>query len=160
VLFGTLDGGAAALLASVVVAATGYAAGRWIGPAGLPRWMSRRAYRSARQLGAQGVGGVLVLRLASVASAGSIHLICGASRVPFSTYLAGTVIGLAPLVFALAGLGAQLHHTLMNRSLSNALITIGAAITIVAGAALARTLLLTRRFAPFVARHRSRVELG
>jgi phospholipase D1/2 len=158
--FGARRGAASALLASVVVAAIGYAAGRWIGPAGLPRWMTRRAYRSARQLGAQGVSGVLALRLASVASAGSIHLICGASRVPFWTYIAGTVFGLAPLVFALAGFGAQLHHTLTNRTLSNALITIGAAILIVAVAAVTRTLLLTRRFAPFVARHRSQVEFG
>jgi uncharacterized membrane protein YdjX (TVP38/TMEM64 family) len=160
VLFGALRGGIAALFTSVVVAAIGYAAGQWIGPARLPRWMSRRAYRSARQLGAQGVTGVLVLRLASVASAGSIHLICGASRVPFSTYLAGTAIGLAPVVFAFAGLGALLHHTLMNLSISNALITLGAAVLIVALAVLTRTLLLARRFAPSVARHRSRVEFG
>jgi uncharacterized membrane protein YdjX (TVP38/TMEM64 family) len=122
--------------------------------------MSRRAYRSARQLGAQGVTGVLVLRLASVASAGSIHLICGASRVPFSTYVAGTAMGLAPSVFAFAGLGALLHHTLMNLSIANTLITIGAAVLIVALAVLTRTLLLIRRFAPSVARHRSRVEFG
>ena len=49
--------------------------------------------------------GVVVLRLASVASAGSIHLLCGAGRVPFATYLAGTVIGLAPAVAALSWTG-------------------------------------------------------
>jgi phospholipase D1/2 len=160
VLFGALRGGIAAMLASLVVASVGYVAGRRIGPARLPRWMSRRAYRSARQLGAQGVTGVLVLRLASVASAGSIHLICGASRIPFSTYLAGTAIGLAPVVFAFAGLGALLHDTLMNPSMPNTLITIGAAVLIAALAVVTRTLLLIRRFAPSVARHRSQVEFG
>ena len=160
VLLGALRGGIVALLASVVVAAAGYAAGRWMGPAALPRWMSRRAYRSVRQLGAQGVVGVLVLRLASVASAGSIHLICGASRVSFSTYLAGTAIGLAPATFAFAGLGSLLRHTGLNPSVSNVLITVGAAVLMFVVAALARTLLLIRRFAPSVARHRSGAEFG
>ena len=67
--------------------------------------MSRRSYRSGRQLGAHGVAGVLVLRLASVASAGAIHLLCGAGRVPFATYMAGTVIGLAPPIAALTRSG-------------------------------------------------------
>jgi uncharacterized membrane protein YdjX (TVP38/TMEM64 family) len=157
---GALRGGVVGLLASLVVAGIGYVAGRSIGPGPLPRWMTRRAYRSTRQLGAQGVSGVLVLRLASVASAGSIHLVCGASRVPFSTYLAGTAIGLTPVVFAFAGLGALLQHTLMNPSLSNTLITIGVTVLIGLLAVLTRTVLLTRRFAPSVARHRSRVEFG
>ena len=62
--------------------------------------------------------GVLVLRLASVASAGSIHLLCGAGRVPFATYLAGTAIGLVPAIAALSGLGALLRHTLLHPSVS------------------------------------------
>jgi len=160
VLLGAFRGGIVALLASVAVAAAGYAAGRWMGPVALPRWMSRRAYRSVRQLGAQAVVGVLVLRLASVASAGSIHLICGASRVSFSSYLAGTAIGLAPATFAFAGLGALLRHTQMDPSVSNMLITVVAAVLMFVVAALARTLLLIRRFAPSVARHRSRAEFG
>ena len=57
--------------------------------------------------------GVLVLRLASVASAGSIHLLCGAGRVPFVSYLAGTAIGLVPAIAALTGLGALVRHTLL-----------------------------------------------
>ena len=44
---GWLRGGLVALLASLVIAAIGYAIGRAIGPGGLPRWMSRRAYRYA-----------------------------------------------------------------------------------------------------------------
>jgi uncharacterized membrane protein YdjX (TVP38/TMEM64 family) len=159
-LFGTLRGGIVALLGSLVVAAAGYLAGQLMGPVRLPRWMSRRAYRSVRQLGAQGVGGVVVLRLASVASAGSIHLICGAARVPFLTYIAGTLIGLVPVTFAFGGIGALLDHLLSDPSLTNALITAAAALILVAAAALVRTLLLIRRFAPSVARHRTRAEFG
>jgi uncharacterized membrane protein YdjX (TVP38/TMEM64 family) len=131
-----------------------------MGPAQLPHWMTRRAYRSARQLGAQGVGGVIVLRLASVASAGSIHLICGASRAPFSTFMIGTAIGLAPATFAFSGIGALLRHTHQNPSTTNTLITAGAAALITAAAVVIRTFLLMRRFAPSVGRHRSRAEFG
>jgi phosphatidylserine/phosphatidylglycerophosphate/cardiolipin synthase-like enzyme/uncharacterized membrane protein YdjX (TVP38/TMEM64 family) len=157
---GAIRGGLAALLGSLFLAAVGYAAGRAIGPARIQRWMSRRAYRSARQLGAQGVVGVLVLRLASVASAGAIHLLCGASRVPFSTYITATSIGLPPATFAFAALGALLQHAVMNPTIPDLLLTAGAALLLLALAATARTLLLIRRFAPSLASHRTRAEFG
>jgi phospholipase D1/2 len=160
VLFGMLRGGAVALLGSAVAASVGYVVGRAIGPVGMQRWMSRRGYRSARQLGARGVLGVVVLRLASIASAGSIHLVCGAERVPFAAYLAGTMIGLAPAMFALSGLGALLRRTLLDPSWSNVLIMFAAAVLVLTAAAVIRMLLLTRRFAPSIARHRARVQFG
>ena len=160
VLFGALRGSGVALIGSLVAATAGYLVGRAIGRAGLSRWMSRRAYTSARQLGTQGVVGVLLLRLASIASAGSIHLLCGAVRVPFTTYIAGTMIGLAPAMFALAALGALLRQTLLFPSLSNALLAAVTAVLLVAIAVLVRTLLLIRRFAPSVASHRARAEFG
>ena len=91
-----------ALLGAWIAAAIGYLAGRAITPANLSRWMTRRAYRSVRQLGAHGIGGVVILRLVSIASAGSVHLLCGAARVPFAAYMAGSLIGLTPVVVALS----------------------------------------------------------
>jgi uncharacterized membrane protein YdjX (TVP38/TMEM64 family) len=160
VWLGTLRGALMALLGSLIMALIGYAAGRALGPNRIQRWMSRRAYRSARQLGAQGVGGVLVLRLASVASAGSIHLLCGGGRVPVSTYIVGTLIGLVPTVFAGAGLGNLMRYTLIVPTVSNLLLTVGAALLVVTAAALMRTLLLIRRFAPILASHRTQAEFG
>jgi phosphatidylserine/phosphatidylglycerophosphate/cardiolipin synthase-like enzyme/uncharacterized membrane protein YdjX (TVP38/TMEM64 family) len=157
---GTLRGGLVALAGSLVMAAIGYAAGRALGSGGVQRWMSRRAYRSARQLGAQGVGGVLVLRLASVASAGSVHLLCGGARVPVLTYLLGTLIGLLPTAIAVAGVGNLVRYTLMYPTVSNLLLTVGAALLLVTAAALIRTLLLIRRFAPILASHRTQAEFG
>ena len=89
VCFGAVRGGFVGLVGSLAAAVIGYVAGRAIGAAGLTHWMSRRSYRSVRQLSARGVIGLVVLRLASVASAGSIHLLCGAGRVPFATYHGG-----------------------------------------------------------------------
>jgi phospholipase D1/2 len=158
-----LDGPRAAvatLLGALVGAALGYVVGRQIGPARLPRWMTRRAYRSARQLGARGVIGVLVLRLASVATSGSIHLLCGAGRVPFSKFMAGTLLAFVPAIAALVGLGALLRRTLLVPTTSNVVLTIVAAILLTAAAAILRTLLLIRQFAPSVSRQRARAEFG
>ncbi len=159
-MLGALRGGFAALFGALVMAAVGYAAGRAIGPMRIQRWMSRRSYRSARQLGTQGIGGVIVLRIASIASAGSIHLLCGASRIPFATYMAATAIGLVPTMFALAGLGDLLRQTVMMPTMSNLLITAAVALFLVIFAALVRTVLLIRRFAPSLASHRTRAEFG
>jgi phospholipase D1/2 len=160
VCFGAMRGGVVALVGSLVVAVIGYIAGRAIGAAGLRRWISPRSYRSIRQLGAQGVTGMVMLRLASVASAGAIYLVCGAARVPFAAYLAGTVIGLVPAIAALSGLGALLRHTLLNPSVSNGLTTIGAAVLLFALASGLRTVLLLRQFASAVSGHRGRAEFG
>jgi uncharacterized membrane protein YdjX (TVP38/TMEM64 family) len=159
-LLGMRDGLPLALIGSLAAAVIGYGIGRLIGSAGLSRWMSRRAYRSVRQLGARGVMGLLVLRLASVASAGSVHLLCGAGRVPLGTYLAGTVIGAVPMIVALTGLGALLRHTLLEPSITNGLLTVGAAVLLTAAAALLRTFLLLRQFAPSVSNQRVRAEFG
>jgi phosphatidylserine/phosphatidylglycerophosphate/cardiolipin synthase-like enzyme/uncharacterized membrane protein YdjX (TVP38/TMEM64 family) len=159
-LLGWPRGAGVVLLGSITAAAVGYCAGRAIGPAGLARWMSQRSYRSARQLGARGVIGVLVLRLASVATSGSIHLLCGAGRVPFAAYMAGTLMAFAPAVAALAGLGALLRQALLEPTLPHGLGAIGAALLLTALAAGLRTLLLIRQFAPSVSRHRARAEFG
>jgi phospholipase D1/2 len=160
VLLGAPRGAAAALLGALIGAGLGYVLGRQIGARRLPRWMSRRSYRSARQLGARGVMGVLVLRLASVATSGSIHLLCGAGRVPFSTFMIGTLLAFVPAIAALAGLGSLLRQTLLNPTTSNLVLTIVAAIFLTAAAAILRTLLLIRQFAPSVSSQRARAEFG
>lgn len=149
-----------ALLGSVLGAAVGYAIGGAIGVEGLPRWMSRRSHRSARQLGARGVLGVMALRFASVASSGSIHLLCGAGRVPFATFMTGTLLAFVPGIAALSFLGGLLRQTILEPTTSHVLITIGAVVLLTACTAVLRTLLLIRQFAPSVSRQRARAEFG
>jgi uncharacterized membrane protein YdjX (TVP38/TMEM64 family) len=149
-----------ALLGSWTGAAAGYVAGRAIAPARLSRWMSRRAYRSARQLGGRGVWGVTLLRLASIASAGSVHLVCGAARVPFVAYMAGSLLGLTPVVLVLTGVGALTRQAILRPSWTGWLTVAGATIVVAGLAAALRTVLLLRQFAPSVSQHRQRAEFG
>ena len=159
-LLGPVLGGTVALAGSLAAAVAGYGIGRAIGPAGLTRWMSRRAYHSMRQLGAQGIGGVVALRLASVASAGAVHLVAGARRMPFATYLAGSAIGLTPVIAALSWLGGLLRAAFVEPSLWNGLAVVGVGVALIAVAAALRTFLLLRQFAPSVTSHRERAEFG
>jgi uncharacterized membrane protein YdjX (TVP38/TMEM64 family) len=160
IAFGSLRGGLVAFIGSLAAAIVGYMAGRAIGPMGLPRWMTRQSYRSIGQLSGRGVLGVIVLRLSSVASAGSIHLVCGAGRMPFASYMAGTAAGLVPAIAALAGLGGLLRVTFQSPSLANGMTTIGAAVLLFAIASGLRAFLLVRQFAPAVSSHRGRAEFG
>ena len=160
VAFGALRGGIVAAIGSLALAVIGYLAGRAIGAAGVARWVSPRSYRSVRQLGAPGAIGVLVLRMSSVASTGAINLLCGAGRVSFTAYMAGTIIGMVPVIVALSTLGGVFRDALLRPSLANALTTIAGAVLLIVLVGVARTLLLIRQFAPSVARHRDRAEFG
>jgi uncharacterized membrane protein YdjX (TVP38/TMEM64 family) len=158
--FGPVRGAMVAAAGSLALAVVGYLAGRAVGAAGVARWVTPRSYRSARQLGAHGVVGVIVLRLSNVASSGAVHLLCGAGRVPFGGFMAGTVIGMAPAIGALSVLGGLLRHAVLHPSLSNTLATMGTAVLLLAMAVAIRTFLLIRQFAPSVAGHRHRAEFG
>ena len=160
VAFGTPRGAMVASIGSLALAVVGYLAGRAIGPAGVSRWISRRSYRSARQLGAHGVVGVIALRLSSVASSGAVHLVCGAGRVAFLTFMTGTVIGAAPAIAALSAFGGLLRDTLLRPSIANGLAAIAMALLVLVAGSAIRMFLLIRQFAPSVAGHRARAEFG
>jgi phospholipase D1/2 len=160
IILGGLTGGLVAFAGACGAAVIGYAAGRLLGTSRLASWMSRRAYRSARQLGARGVIGVAMLRMTSIASAGSVSLICGAAKVPFGAFLIGSILGLMPVVIVLSGVGSLIRFALLSPGWLNALI---AAVGVLAACALAfgvRSLLLMRQFSPTERRHRERAEFG
>ena len=159
-VFGVVFGGAVAMIGSLAAAVVGYAVGRAAGARGLTRWVSRRAYRSVRQLNARGVAGIVTLRLANVASAGSVNLLCGAGRLRLAPYVAGTVIALVPTTAALSGLGGLLRRALLQPSLSSGLAAAGAAVLLTGSLFALRAFLVIRQLAPAVSSHRDRAEFG
>jgi uncharacterized membrane protein YdjX (TVP38/TMEM64 family) len=157
---GATRGGVVAVLGSLVAAAAFYAAGRSIGAQGLTRWISRRSYRSVRQLSVRGSGGIVALHFASVASAGSINLLLGAGRVRFTTYLIGTAVAMAPAMIVLSGFGGLIRRALFDPTLATIAAPIAAAVLLIVAAVSLRALLVFRHFAPAVNRHRDRAEFG
>ena len=160
IAFGTSRGAAVTAISMLVVATIGYAAGRALGPARLAQWIHRRSYRSIRQLGAQGAKGVAILHLSTVASAGAIHLACGAARLAFPAFLLGTAAGLVPVVAALIVAGKFIRTALLAPSLDHVLAAIGTLLALIVIAGLLRGVLLIRRFASFVSSHHQRAEFG
>lgn len=159
-MFGAGRGAVIAAGGSLVLAVVGYLIGRLIGPAAAGRLVSRRSFRSIRQLDASSAGGVAMLRLAGVASANAIHLLCGAGRVPFGAYLAGTALGLAPAIVALTALGALLGDLLVAPTVWTAVTTAATALGVLGCALVLRAVLQIRQFAPAMSRQRARTELG
>ena len=89
-----------------------------------------------------------------------MNLLCGAGRVPFATYVAGTLMGVAPAIAVLSALGSLLRHTLLRPTVANGLATIAAAALLVAAIGALRALVLIRQFASAVSSHRTRAEFG
>jgi uncharacterized membrane protein YdjX (TVP38/TMEM64 family) len=160
VAFGAAFGGGIALVGGWIGAIAGYFVGRALGTRRLASWMSRRAYRSARQLGAQGTIGVAVLRLTSIASGLSVHLVCGATRVPIGAYLVGSAAGLAPAMFALAWVGSLLGAAVLEPGWLNSLTAAAGVLGACVLAFALRTLLVARQFSPTMRRHREQAEFG
>jgi phosphatidylserine/phosphatidylglycerophosphate/cardiolipin synthase-like enzyme/uncharacterized membrane protein YdjX (TVP38/TMEM64 family) len=160
VAFGPTRGAAVSVIGSLGAAVSGYVAGRALGPAVVMRWLGPRTYRTGRQLVAPGPTAVAAMRLATIATAMSVHLLCGAGKVRFRDYLAGSLAGLVLPVLALSVLGGLLRSTLLQPTIWNGLQTIGFAVLLTAATFAIRTSLLIRQFAPFTAGHRSRAEFG
>jgi phospholipase D1/2 len=159
-LLGLGRGALVSVVGSMVIAVLAYVAGRWLGPQAVANWVTSRSRNAVRDVGAQGVTGIAMVRLAGVASAGAIHLLAGAHGVPFGSYLAGTAIGLLPSVAALTVLGSLLGDTVVRPSLGRAAATGGVALVVLAAALGLRAFLLIRQFGPAMARHRARTEIG
>jgi len=69
-------------------------------------------------------------------------------------------VTLAPTLLALAGIGALVRDVLLHPTVSNQLMTIGAAVLVVFVATILRAALQLRQFAPSIARHRKLTEFG
>ena len=159
-VLGAVSGGVVAFVGGWMAALVGFFIGRAIGTRRLASWMSRRAYRSARQLGARGILGVAVFRLASIASSGSVNLVCGAAHVPFGRYLIGSAVGMAPMALVLAVIGSLLRAAIDRPGWSNLLIGAAAVLGACGLAFVVRSLLVARQFSPSVRRHRTGAQFG
>ena len=158
--FGGQRGASVAIIGSLAAALVGYVAGRAVGARGLTAWISAPAYRAVRQLNAHGVASIVTLRLANVASAASVNLLCGAGRVRFGRYVTATLIAVPPTMAALGGLGGLVRRALVDPTLSNGLAAAGAAVLLAGSVVALRAFLLIRHLAPVVSSHRDRAEFG
>ena len=161
VLLGPLQGGALALLGALASAAAGYAIGRALGPERLVPWVGRRAFRLWRELRGSGGGtSVALLRLVSISSATTVHLLSGAARVSAREYWIGTLVGFLPGFLALCLLGGLLRRMILHPHPANVALAAFTAIALAFLVLRSRQMLLLRRLGPSMQDQMERARYG
>jgi uncharacterized membrane protein YdjX (TVP38/TMEM64 family) len=120
VLFGTVVGGAAAVLGASIGAICIFLLARWALNSGLGDWLTRRAGATGRRIAqgfrADALSYLLFLRLVPVFPFWLVNLVpalCGVGLLPFA---AATFIGIMPAAFAFAFVGSGLNSAIMAQS--------------------------------------------
>jgi len=95
--------------------------GRFLGHKRLQSLLGSRALRIQRRIVGKGVVAVAMIRMVPVAPFSLVNVLAGASQLRLTDFLAGTVLGMAPGIIAMAALGAQIADFARNASWSNAI---------------------------------------
>jgi phospholipase D1/2 len=119
ILFGPFWGFMNAFAGSMASACFLYSIGEHLGRTRVRRLAGPWLNQISCHIGGRGFFTVLLLRLAPMAPFSTVNLVIGASRIGFRSFLAATLIGLAPGVLALAVFGDQFENLLRRPSLLN-----------------------------------------
>jgi uncharacterized membrane protein YdjX (TVP38/TMEM64 family) len=134
VLFGPFWGFVNGFAGSIASACFLYTLGEGLGRVRVRRLAAPWVNQISCHIGGRGFFTVLLLRLAPMAPFSTVNLVIGASRIGFRSFLAASLIGLAPGVLALAVFGDQFENLLRRPSLLNIwLLLIAAAIVAFVG---------------------------
>ena len=102
------------LTGCVLSAMTVYGLGRLLGHRTIKRLAGSRVHTLSRQLGRHGLGSIVAVRIVPVAPYSIVNLMAGASHIRPSTFLFGTVLGMAPGIIAMTLFGSQLMNALRD----------------------------------------------
>jgi phosphatidylserine/phosphatidylglycerophosphate/cardiolipin synthase-like enzyme len=118
-IYGPLWGLAYSALGIATGAAATYAIGRRLSPDTVRRLSRSRINRISGELVRKGFLGMLTLRLLPLASFSLVSYMAGAARVRFGDFTLSTVLGLAPLLFAVAIFADRLEAAVARPGLLN-----------------------------------------
>lgn len=99
-----------AMLSAVMM----YAVGAWLGRDTVRDFLGERLDQIRKRLVRQGVVAIAAVRLVPVAPFTIVNLVAGASGIGLREYAAGTLLGLAPGLLAMAFFGPQIMRTLAS----------------------------------------------
>lgn len=125
-VFEPLPGALIALGASTIAAVAGYGIGHYTGAKAVQRRFDGRIGALRERLTKRGILTVVTLRIVPVAPFAVLNLIAGAMRVRFRDYVIGTVIGMAPGVFAMALFSEGLLQLLGHADMRSLALLLGA----------------------------------
>jgi uncharacterized membrane protein YdjX (TVP38/TMEM64 family) len=116
VWLGALRGGPTVVAATALSATIAYGAGRLLGAPFLERLLGRRIRRLWYALHGHAPLSVAILHVVTLFSSTSVHVLCGASRVPPRSYAVGAAIGMAPTLACGVVVGALLRESIVRPS--------------------------------------------
>jgi len=112
---GTLE----ALAGALASASLHYLLGRALGPGRIRRLAGRKANRVRRALTRQGTAAIIMLRLMPVAAFAVVSLVAGSIRLRVRDFAIGTLVGMAPGIFAVGVVGDRMLAVLRDPSAGN-----------------------------------------
>jgi len=131
-----------ALSGSIGSAVIGYGMGEVFGSDVIQKLAGKRIKKVSKRIAKRGIVASAIIRIIPVAPFSIINMIAGISHVRFRDYLIGTLIGMAPGIFAITVLGDRLVSMLRDPNPVNVMLFIG--VVVIVGLAL----LLVKRFLP------------
>jgi phospholipase D1/2 len=143
--FGPLLGFAYAALGAFISAAVTYGVGRWAGRQALEDVMGPRLNRIRRSIARRGVVTVATVRMVPIAPFTLVNLVAGASRIPLTDYMLGTVFGMLPGLVLMSALGYQILSILTQPTLLNVTLFVLAVVAWIAVSLGAQALVLRLR---------------
>lgn len=144
-VFGPWHGFALAGTGAILSAVVTYGLGAAIGRNAMENVLGPRLSRVRRGIVQRGVLAVAAVRLVPIAPFTLVNLIAGASRIRFSDYLLGTMIGMAPGLILMCALGYQIWSIITQPTLTNILLFVLAVLAWLAVSIGAQALLLRWR---------------
>lgn len=130
-----------ALAGALLGAALTFWLGRLLGHRAVRQLSGGRLSRISRRLAAGGVPAVIALRLVPVAPFGVVNLVAGASHLRFVDFLAGTALGMAPGIAAIAVFYDRLSAALRDPSPAQVALLAAAVLVVLLAALVLRRLL-------------------
>jgi phosphatidylserine/phosphatidylglycerophosphate/cardiolipin synthase-like enzyme/uncharacterized membrane protein YdjX (TVP38/TMEM64 family) len=107
--FGPWLGAAYGAAGALFSAAAGYGVGTMLGRRTVAALLGKSLQKARRRILQQGVLAVAAVRMVPIAPFTVVNIACGVFGVQFLHFIAGTALGLAPGIVALAALGDQLY---------------------------------------------------
>ena len=117
--FGPWLGFVLAGMGAIASAVITYGIGAAIGRDAVETVMGPRLHRVRRSITERGVLAVAAIRLVPIAPFTLVNLIAGASKIRFTDYVLGTVIGMAPGLVLMSALGHRIWSIISEPTLTN-----------------------------------------
>jgi phosphatidylserine/phosphatidylglycerophosphate/cardiolipin synthase-like enzyme/uncharacterized membrane protein YdjX (TVP38/TMEM64 family) len=140
--FGPWLGFALAGIGAIASAVITYGIGAAIGRDAVETVLGPRLHRVRSSIAERGVLAVAAIRLVPIAPFTLVNLVAGASKIPFTDYVLGTVIGMAPGLILMSALGHQVWSIISEPTPTNILLFVLAVLAWLTGSIGAQALLL------------------